>query len=383
MLNQTGRLSESLLPMQKSAELAPRDAEAQYNLGVTNAALRKFDEAEVRYRQAIALKPDYAQALNNLAVTLKQLGRIEEAEDSYRQAISVWPDYAEAHSNLSILLTEAGRLDEAEISCKQAVSIKPDYVEPLNNLGTILSKLGRVGEAIASYEKAIAFQPEHAEAHYNLGVMNEKLGRLDSAIRSYASAISANPDHVGACLNLGLMLKNLRFNRPNQSLYPVFAHLLAHKNFSRPADVAGAMLSLLKQDALVINELLGRANFTKVSEALQAIEVINQLPLLQQLMRICPLRDLQLEDIFVSIRVALLKNLASLEASPELTNFLSTLVLQCSINEYVYFQTEEETELVSRLEMTIEGIARVHSRCVETLCLATYQPLPSIHGARS
>lgn len=377
LLKQTGRLSESLLPMQKSAELAPLDAEAQCNLGITYAALCKFDEAEVSYRRAIALKPDYAEAFNNLAVTLKQLGRLEEAEISYRQAISIRPNYAEAYSNLGILFAEEGRLDEAEISCKQATSIKPGYAEPLNDLGTILSKLGRIDEAIASYEKAIASQPEHAEAHYNLGVMHTKLGKLDLAIQSYARAITANPDHAGAYLNLALTLKNLRFNRPNPSLYPIFTRLLTQKNFTRPAEVAGAMLSLLKQDNLVINELLGRADFDDETEAYRAIQAIHRLPLLQHLMRICPLLDLQLEGVFVSIRAALLKNLGSLHVSPELTHFLSTLALQCSINEYVYFQTEDETELVSRLEAAIEECIARGSQpdIVKTLCLATYRPL--------
>ena len=70
-------------------------------------------------------------------------------------------------------------------------------------------------------------------------------------------------------------------------------------------------------------------------------------------MRICPLPDLELEQLFVKIRFFILINLDKLAASPALNYFLSTLSLQCFINEYIYFESKEETKLVSELEALI------------------------------
>ena len=100
VFKQTGRVNESLLPLQESADLSPKDAEAHSNLGITLKKLGRPDEAEASYRQAIALNPDLAIAHSNLGNTLKELGRLDEAEASYRQAIALKPDYAEAHNNL-------------------------------------------------------------------------------------------------------------------------------------------------------------------------------------------------------------------------------------------------------------------------------------------
>ena len=58
VLKQTGRIADSLIPMQKSAQLTPQDAEAHSNLGNTLKDLGRLDEAEASYNQAIALKPD-------------------------------------------------------------------------------------------------------------------------------------------------------------------------------------------------------------------------------------------------------------------------------------------------------------------------------------
>jgi Flp pilus assembly protein TadD len=148
VLKQTGRVSESLVPSQKSAQIAPQDAEAHSNLGITLQELGRLDEAEASYTQAIALKPDYANAHYNLGNTLKELGRQDEAEASYNQAIVLKPDLAEAHSNLGITLKELGRLDEAEANFKQAIALKPDLAEAHRNLGQVLLDKGQYREGL-------------------------------------------------------------------------------------------------------------------------------------------------------------------------------------------------------------------------------------------
>ena len=137
VLQQTGRSVESLIPMQKSVQLAPQDAEAHSNLGATLKEAGRLDEAEASFKRAIALKPDYAEAHSNLGATLRELGRLDEAEASYKQAIALKPDYAEAHSNLGATLKELGRLDEAEASYKQAIALKPDHAQAKHMLAAL------------------------------------------------------------------------------------------------------------------------------------------------------------------------------------------------------------------------------------------------------
>ena len=100
VLKHQGRVSESLEPVKRSVQLAPKDAEAYFNLGNTLKDLMKFDEAKSSYNQAIALKPDFAEAHNNLGVTLREQCKLEEAEISHRQALTINPCFATAHFNL-------------------------------------------------------------------------------------------------------------------------------------------------------------------------------------------------------------------------------------------------------------------------------------------
>ena len=194
LLNQTGRLNESLTAMRKSVELSPNDAETLSNLGNTLKDLDRLEEAEVSHRKAIACMPQYNKAHNNLAITLKKLGRLEEAEASIRQAIVLEPNYAVVHTNLGNILQELGRLDEAEASHRQAITLKPDYAESHNNLGVTLKELGRLKEAEVSHRQAIALKPDYASALSNLGNILKELGRLDEAEASYRRAIQFEPD---------------------------------------------------------------------------------------------------------------------------------------------------------------------------------------------
>ena len=280
VLRQTGRLSESVAPMQRSVALSPQDPEAHNNLGVTLQELGRLDEAEACYQQAIALQPDLAEAHYNLGNTrhelgrsdaatasyqqaialqpnyikahsnlgnaLQELGRLEEAEESYQQAIALQPDFVEAHSNLGNTLKELGRLDEAEASCRQAIALKPDYAEAHYNLGVTLKELGRLDEAEASYRQAITLKPDYAEVHYNLGNTLLELGRLDEAEASYRQAITLKPGYAEARNNLGNVLKELeRLDEAEASyrhaimLKPDFAE--AHNNLGNALTELGRL----------------------------------------------------------------------------------------------------------------------------------------------
>ena len=175
ILKQKGRISESLVASQKSVELGPLDAEANYNLGNTLKELGKLKESEASYSQAIALKPDFAEAHNNLGNLLEILGRLNEAEVSYRKAITLKTDYSVANYNLGNTLKDLGRLNEAETSYKKAIELKPDYLDALNNLGVILHELGKLDEAEASYRKVIQLKSDYADVHVNLNlIMTER-----------------------------------------------------------------------------------------------------------------------------------------------------------------------------------------------------------------
>ena len=190
VLNQLGRIPESLVAKEKAVKLSPNDAEAHNNLGNTLKELGRLEESEVSYNQAIALKPDFAGAYNNLGNTLQELEKLNEAVASYKQSISLKPDFAEAHYNLGITLKELGKLEDSLASCTQAIALKPNYAEAHNNLGNTLKELGRLEESEVSYNQAIALKPDYAEVHRMLTSMK----KFDSQDEQYSKMLEVYLD---------------------------------------------------------------------------------------------------------------------------------------------------------------------------------------------
>ena len=200
VLQQTGRIAESLAPMQSAVTLSPQDAEAHYNLGITLKELGRLDEAEASYRQAIALKPDYDAAHNNMGVTLHELGRPEEAEASFRQAIALKPEFAEAQSNLGNTLQELGRLDEAEASYGQAITLKPDYAEAHRNLA-IKKKFSSEDEQFcqmyALYRDPAISEKDRCHICFALAKASEDLQDCATAFQFYAEGNALRKKQLG------------------------------------------------------------------------------------------------------------------------------------------------------------------------------------------
>jgi tetratricopeptide (TPR) repeat protein len=173
---------------------AARTARATFRLALLlHVGLKRDNEAEAKYREAIGLDPTDAYTWIGLGELLQgPLARYDEAEAAYREAIRFNPTFALTWSNLGNLLTERSvKYDEAEAAYREAIRINPALSHPWNGLGNLLhNRLGRYVEAEAAYREAIRIDPASAFAWNNLGnLLQERLSRYDEAESAYRKAI--------------------------------------------------------------------------------------------------------------------------------------------------------------------------------------------------
>jgi tetratricopeptide (TPR) repeat protein/ubiquinone/menaquinone biosynthesis C-methylase UbiE len=376
-LKELGRLDEAEASYKQAIALKPDLAEARSNLGNTLKELGRLNEAEASLRQAVALKPDFAEAHYNLGNTLNELGRLDEALASYKQAIALKPDYAEAYNNLGNTLQELGRLEEAEASLRQAIAVKPDYAEAHNNLGNTLKELRRLDEAEASCRQAIALKPDFAEAHSNLSNTLHELGQLDEAVEACIKALQIKPDYTEAYYNLGLKLMGIGFRKPMPSLFELICKILAKKTLVRPSDISNAVISLLKFDPIIKGTITKHSSGELVQSLQEAIFGLSNVPLLLKFMAICPIPDFEFESLFKDIRSAVLLSISNIENNSEILGFQTALALHCFTNEYLYDQTDIETEALEKLENLVGNKLTTGKQPTPTelACLASYKAL--------
>jgi Tfp pilus assembly protein PilF len=154
------------------------------------------DEAEARYRRALALKPDLTEAHLNLGLVLAARGGLEEAIQEFRIA-ALDPDFAHrdlAHDNIGQLRLERGDLDGAERSFREAVAINDRWPRSQANLGQVLYLKGDLPGAAESLAAAIRLDPRHVEARYRLALTFIRMGRRAEAVAELRSVVRMAPE---------------------------------------------------------------------------------------------------------------------------------------------------------------------------------------------
>jgi tetratricopeptide (TPR) repeat protein len=113
-LDRTSGLTEAeIADARLAVHASPGDAAARYALGNALAGVRRLDEAEAAYREALRLHPSYAGAEENLGVLFKWRGDLGSALPHFQKAHALDPDLSAAACDLAGALATLGQTQEA------------------------------------------------------------------------------------------------------------------------------------------------------------------------------------------------------------------------------------------------------------------------------
>jgi len=117
-----GKPDEAIEHLDRTLELKPDHPTAWLEKGNALAALKRYGEAEVMYRETLRLSPGYGTAHRNLAIALRRQNRIGEAETALRKSLLWDPDSATGWAELGNLYLQTRRYAEAADAYRQAIS---------------------------------------------------------------------------------------------------------------------------------------------------------------------------------------------------------------------------------------------------------------------
>ncbi len=317
----------------------------------------KFLQILEKEKQFASLYQDSIELLNIFGSTNLALQNFKRAITNFNKAIKLNSNIPTIYYNLGLAYHHIGNMNDAIKSYKKAIDLKPDYDEAFCNMGMSLEEIGDLEGAIEKYNKVLANNPKHAGAYCNLGNVFRSKDNLILAIENYNKAISIKPDYAEAYNNMGIALTGFIFKKPNKGLQNTISSLLNKKLYVRPTDISLATISLLKTEPILQKQLKLVSDDRIIQNPLDIVLDLDELPLLRELMSVCPLPDLELEELFKQLRASILENISSLkEGSPELLRFQSALALQCFTNEYVYSQSKNEEKAINVLEKKIKEL---------------------------
>jgi len=189
-----------------TVEKAPRNPVAQNNLGMALAFEGRVDEAQERFREALAIDPTRALSNYNLGFTLAHKGKYEEAIGYLREAIRLNPRDAGAHYALAMSLTATGQRGEGVRHFEEAVALRPDDAEAHREMANALVAEGDLGGASRHFDEAIRLDPSDFRAYSKYGNLMTALGRHPEAAEHYRQALRINPKDARTRNNLATAL---------------------------------------------------------------------------------------------------------------------------------------------------------------------------------
>ena len=140
----------------RALELDDSLAEAHASLGLVKLLYDwEWDEAERRFRRALALKPGLATAHHWFSELLMARGRTGEALLELQRAEELDPLSVILPTDRCRALYFARRYSEALASCRRALEADPAFVPGLITQGMVLEGTGRNAEALAAFREVV------------------------------------------------------------------------------------------------------------------------------------------------------------------------------------------------------------------------------------
>jgi Flp pilus assembly protein TadD/predicted aspartyl protease len=167
LLSAEGRYSEALEAFKNALEAGVPDSARRARVGVISSALRvaEFDLARREAEQLAQSDPRGPDAMSLYGDALWASGLFEDAEDKYRDALARVPDLARGHHGMAKSLAARGRLDEAMGEAQAALRLAPRDLEVHHTVGTIYERMHKYEEAAAAFTNYVNLLPnkDHSE----------------------------------------------------------------------------------------------------------------------------------------------------------------------------------------------------------------------------
>lgn len=199
---QVGRWRDNITLYSHAAAVTSGNDWAEYNLGLSLAGERRFDEALPHFQEAIRLRPGYADAYLNIGVIQALRGNLDGASANFTRVLEIEPDHVEAQRNITLALLRQGDLSGAASHIRILRQIRPNDPESWFLAGLLSARQGNPAEAESAYAEAIRLRPDYAEARNNLGILLARQGRIEAAIGHFREALRIRPDYREAGKNL-------------------------------------------------------------------------------------------------------------------------------------------------------------------------------------
>ena len=172
----------------------PKTHEGHFVIARSYGNLGRWTMAERHYRKLVTLKkiPETLVFLGHALINLK---RNDEAQEYFREALNLDPDDDEVHLNLGYIYKEKGEIALAEKHLKRTIELDPKYALAYAQLGELLARQkDRREEAVDFLRSAVKYNPNDGWSRAYLAVSLWTLRKLKAAEEQYRKLLELWPN---------------------------------------------------------------------------------------------------------------------------------------------------------------------------------------------
>jgi Flp pilus assembly protein TadD len=203
-----GAFAQALPLLERSRELAPKDASTLLALGICYGKLNRMPSAIETLQAAVLAAPDNAQAHASLAENLAAASDLKPALAHFRCAAALSPNHVDAQAGLAAVLATVGENEEARVQAYRALALAPE--NPVARFALARADLARrdfaaAEPALRSLTGATGLDPYlSASARAALGEVLHAQGRWDEAFEAFEATNRARTELHGPALKADL-----------------------------------------------------------------------------------------------------------------------------------------------------------------------------------
>jgi tetratricopeptide (TPR) repeat protein len=194
-LERAGDIPAAVESYEAALHLDPSDVETVIHLGNLYVGLKRYSDAETKFRAALESQPKSPQALLGLAQSLDAQNK-PEAAGAYRDYLAVKTDDPGARARLIHWLLDQKQYDAALAELDRADAGKPATLDSLRSRADIQIAQKKWDDSIVTLQKAIVLAPNDAQLHGGLGRVYLQKRDFASAEKELKAALQLDKNNL-------------------------------------------------------------------------------------------------------------------------------------------------------------------------------------------
>lgn len=372
---QSGDYKQAKVLFKRLHKSNPKQPDILYFLSLIASRQKDSKEAKQKIVSALKFNKHHPGYLCQYADVLRDENQLDKAIDFYRNSIKHDQNYFDSWNNLGMTLKLKGSFQDAIKAYQKALEINPDIAEVYNNIANIYVALGDDATAITYFEKGVEKNPYFAGIYFNISKSFLNLSEFEKALEAIRNAVHFEPNNEYFIRELAKIFSQLRIDQKDETIEKDLLLCL-----DAPKEDAWSFGQTVADYLIKFTSLKEVFDLVNNNENFHIKDIDTNIllqPLLITFLSNQQSCNIYLEQFLTYIRKNLLFDISSdneFNYFNNLESFVISLALQCFINEYVFYITDEEKTHLEKIEHEIFK-QNNEFNVVKLLIYSCYRPL--------